>query len=90
MDQDPNQGCKPPIALPLTNTSKITMNRVPFAVAAFATRGVATRAAVQHTYFVPRNTRGSVPVYTDIRNNGTRYLVEIRNVTGDTSVRLYY
>ena len=65
------------------------MNRVPFAVAAFATRGLATRA-VQHTYFVPRNTRGSVPVYTDIRNNGTRYLVEIRNVTGDTSVRLYY
>jgi len=32
-------------------------------------------------YFVPRNTRGSLPVYTDIRNSN-RYLTLIRNVEG--------
>ncbi|KAI0709065.1 mitochondrial large subunit ribosomal protein-domain-containing protein [Earliella scabrosa] len=34
-------------------------------------------------YHVPRNTRGSIPVYTDIRNGGTKYLVLIRNVQGN-------
>ncbi|KAI0721643.1 mitochondrial large subunit ribosomal protein-domain-containing protein [Cerioporus squamosus] len=34
-------------------------------------------------YLVRRNTRGSIPVYTDIRNGGTRYLVLIRNVEGN-------
>ncbi|KAI0035743.1 mitochondrial large subunit ribosomal protein-domain-containing protein [Vararia minispora EC-137] len=34
-------------------------------------------------YFVPRNSRGSLPVYSDIRNGGTRHLVLIRNVQGD-------
>jgi large subunit ribosomal protein L49 len=33
-------------------------------------------------YFVRRNSRGSLPVYSDIRNGATRYLVEIRNVQG--------
>ncbi|KAI6043073.1 mitochondrial large subunit ribosomal protein-domain-containing protein [Pisolithus marmoratus] len=37
-------------------------------------------------YFVRRNTRGSLPVYTDIRNGGTRYLVQIRNVEGQAQV----
>lgn len=43
---------------------------------------------VQHhlPYFVRRNTRGSLPVYTDIRNGGTRYLVQIRNVEGQAQV----
>jgi len=40
---------------------------------------------VQHPYFLARNTRGSLPVYTDIRNGGTRYLVLIRNVEGDVN-----
>lgn len=39
-------------------------------------------------YYVPRNSRGNLPVYSDIRNAGGRYLVLIRNVEGDTSVRL--
>lgn len=34
-------------------------------------------------YFVPRNTRGSLPVYSDLRNGGTRYLISVRNVEGN-------
>jgi large subunit ribosomal protein L49 len=41
---------------------------------------------VRHPYFVPRNTRGSLPVYTDVRNGGTRYLMLIRNIDGDANV----
>ena len=39
-----------------------------------------------HHYFVPRNGQGSLPVYTDIRNAGSRRLVLVRNVEGDVSV----
>ncbi|KIM49280.1 hypothetical protein M413DRAFT_438461 [Hebeloma cylindrosporum] len=38
-----------------------------------------------HSYFVPRNTKGNLPVYTDVRNAGGRYLVLIRNVEGNVS-----
>ncbi|KAF8840964.1 hypothetical protein BDN67DRAFT_902427 [Paxillus ammoniavirescens] len=38
--------------------------------------------ALRHSYFVRRNSRGSLPVYTDVRNGGTRYHVQIRNVEG--------
>lgn len=41
---------------------------------------------VRYPYYVPRNTRGSLPVYSDIRNNGTRVLVLIRNVEGNVEV----
>lgn len=41
---------------------------------------------VQYPYFVPRNSLGSLPVYTDIRNGGTRYTVLIKNIQGDLSV----
>jgi hypothetical protein len=41
---------------------------------------------VQYPYYVPRNTRGSLPVYSEIRNNGTRVLVLIRNVDGNAEV----
>ncbi|KAI0831172.1 hypothetical protein BC628DRAFT_1415713 [Trametes gibbosa] len=34
-------------------------------------------------YRVLRNSRGSIPVFTDIRNGGTRYQVLIRNVEGN-------
>ncbi|EJD05756.1 uncharacterized protein FOMMEDRAFT_166101 [Fomitiporia mediterranea MF3/22] len=34
-------------------------------------------------YFIPRNTLGSLPVYSDIRNGGTRYLVLVKNVRGN-------
>jgi len=37
----------------------------------------------RHTYFVPRNSRGSLPVYSDVRNGGTQYLISVRNVDGN-------
>jgi len=46
-------------------------------------------AALNHSarpYFVPRNTRGNIPVYSDVRNAGGRYLVLIRNIEGNVSV----
>ncbi|KZT11423.1 uncharacterized protein LAESUDRAFT_643152 [Laetiporus sulphureus 93-53] len=44
---------------------------------------VAARQVPSLPYDVPRNTRGSMPVFTDIRNAGTRHLTLIRNVQGD-------
>ncbi|GJE90870.1 mitochondrial large subunit ribosomal protein-domain-containing protein [Phanerochaete sordida] len=38
--------------------------------------------AVRYSYFVRRNTRGSIPVYTDVRMQ--KHLVLIRNVEGKT------
>lgn len=43
-------------------------------------------APVQVAYDVPRNSKGSLPVYNDIRNGGTRHLTLIRNVEGNASV----
>lgn len=40
-------------------------------------------------YFVPRNNNGNLPVYSDIRNGGTRLLVSIRNVDGSAAVRVF-
>lgn len=42
---------------------------------------------VQYPYFVARNTRGNLPVYSDIRNAGLRYLIHIRNIDGSAQVR---
>ena len=44
-------------------------------------------APSQLPYFIQRNSKGSIPVYTDIRNAGTRYLVLVRNVEGNVNVR---
>jgi hypothetical protein len=44
---------------------------------------------VTHPYFVPRNTKGNLPVYTDVRNAGGRYLVLIRNVEGNAAVCVF-
>ncbi|KZT69023.1 hypothetical protein DAEQUDRAFT_670377 [Daedalea quercina L-15889] len=55
---------------------------------AFATslRAYTTAAArPQLAYSVPRNTRGSMPVFTDIRNAGTRHLTLIRNIEGNAN-----
>lgn len=43
-------------------------------------------AQLSHPYVVPRNSRGSLPVYSDIRNGGTRYLVLVKNVHGNITV----
>lgn len=42
----------------------------------------------QLLYHVARNSRGSLPVYSDVRNAGSRYLVYIRNVDGNVSVSI--
>lgn len=62
-------------------------------LAATAREGVASTTQqlpsaklVQYPYYIPRNTRGSLPVYSDIRNNGTRILVQIRNIEGNVEV----
>ena len=49
---------------------------------------VSSSAPHQPAYDVPRNSNGSLPVYTDIRNGGTRYLTLIRNVEGNATVCL--
>ncbi|KAF8969903.1 mitochondrial large subunit ribosomal protein-domain-containing protein [Flammula alnicola] len=42
-------------------------------------------SAKKSEYFVPRNTRGNLPIYTDVRNAGGRHLVLIRNIEGSAS-----
>lgn len=37
-------------------------------------------------YFVPRNSQGNLPVYTDVGNNGGRYFVLVRNIDGNAEV----
>jgi len=37
-------------------------------------------------YFVPRNSQGNLPVYTDVRNNGGRYFVLVRNIDGNAEI----
>ncbi|KAF8590454.1 hypothetical protein K439DRAFT_1329830 [Ramaria rubella] len=40
------------------------------------------------SYHVTRNSRGSLPVYSDFRNAGTRYQVHVRNIQGDANALL--
>ncbi|KAI0094000.1 mitochondrial large subunit ribosomal protein-domain-containing protein [Irpex rosettiformis] len=40
--------------------------------------------AVRHPYFVPRNTQGSIPVFTDYRNHN-RVFTLVRNVEGNVN-----
>lgn len=47
-------------------------------------------ARTQLAYHVPRNARGSIPVYTDIRNAGSRHLTLIRNIEGDANVSVLF
>jgi len=42
----------------------------------------ASPTAVRYPYFVPRNTQGSIPVYTDVRNHN-KILTLIRNIEGN-------
>ena len=54
------------------------------------TRCLSQTSAVLFTpkpaYFVPRNSRGNLPVYTDVRNNGARHFVLVRNIDGSAEV----
>jgi large subunit ribosomal protein L49 len=70
--------------------------RSPFSFAGTTTRNfiqLASNATSGHAsslhhpkYIVPRNSRGSLPVYSDVRNGGTQYLISIRNVEGNIKV----
>jgi len=65
-------------------------NLVPW-MALANTRSLSQTSAVLSTppkpaYFVPRNSRGNLPVYTDVRNNGDRHFVIVRNVDGSAEV----
>ncbi|KAJ3728745.1 hypothetical protein EV361DRAFT_926803 [Lentinula raphanica] len=54
-----------------------------------ATRSLSSpthQSVVHHKYFVPRNSNGSLPVFTDVRNGGTRLLLTIRNIDGNIPV----
>lgn len=64
----------------------------PFPFTGTATRPVTPRLFTSSTtaplsprppYSVPRNSRGSLPIYSDVRNGGTRYLISVRNVEGN-------
>ncbi|EIM90221.1 uncharacterized protein STEHIDRAFT_52267 [Stereum hirsutum FP-91666 SS1] len=55
-------------ALPTTATQQLLLPRV---------------KPVQHPYFLDRNSRGSLPVYTEIRAQGAKHTVLIRNVEGN-------
>ncbi|KAH9854102.1 hypothetical protein C2E23DRAFT_884208 [Lenzites betulinus] len=64
----------PRLAAPVTRQTRLYS-------AQLSAASPATSAALP--YRVLRNSRGSIPVYTDIRNGGTRYQVLIRNVEGN-------
>jgi hypothetical protein len=66
--------------------SGITKNRF-FIPSRLATSGTPSSSeSSHHPYLVPRNSRGTLPVYSDVRNGGTRYLISIRNVEGNIKV----
>lgn len=48
------------------------------------------KTSIEYPYFVPRNSKGSVPVYSDIRNNHTKHLTLIRNVEGSVLVSVLF
>lgn len=63
-------------------------NRLSIHSRLFASNAASGPAPPSHrpTYNVPRNSRGTLPVYSDIRNGGTRYLISVRNVDGNIKV----
>ncbi len=68
--------------------SGITASSTPTAPASAQSRpSLSSVRDKKREYFVPRNTRGNLPVYTDVRNAGSRHLVLIRNIEGNATVR---
>ena len=57
--------------------------RLPAAARAYSQ---AAAQPVRHAYFVPRNSQGSVPVYTDTRMHN-KLCTLVRNVEGNVEVR---
>ncbi|GAA5923924.1 mitochondrial 54S ribosomal protein mL49 IMG2 [Sporobolomyces koalae] len=47
--------------------------------------GGSVQGEPESKYFVPRSQFGELPVYSDVRNSGTRVLTVVRKVHGDVS-----
>lgn len=62
--------------------------RLPVRLQSTLASAAPTPGAVRHSYFVPRNSRGSIPVYTDTRMNN-KYYTLIRNVQGNADVSCF-
>ncbi|KAJ9476410.1 54S ribosomal protein IMG2, mitochondrial [Pseudozyma hubeiensis] len=73
----------------IASTSKLTLrsNSTASSPTPTSTTTTDTPTPVQYTYFVPRvgKTQTSYPVYTDVRNGGTRIMTEIRKIQGSVS-----
>ncbi|KAG6820558.1 hypothetical protein H0H93_015078 [Arthromyces matolae] len=48
-----------------------------------STNAAPATSTLRYPYFVNRNSRGNLPVYSDIRNGGTRYVVVVRQIDGN-------
>jgi large subunit ribosomal protein L49 len=71
-------------SLPLSFSGRVFIHSRPFAFNAASVPAPPSHRLT--TYLVPRNSRGSLPVYADIRNGGTRCLISVRNVQGNIKV----
>ncbi|KLO14208.1 hypothetical protein SCHPADRAFT_826813 [Schizopora paradoxa] len=60
-------------------------NAKPHNITTAPSDGPTKASATSLPYSVARNSQGSLPVYSDIRNGGSRYLVLVRNVKGNVN-----
>lgn len=47
------------------------------------------KTAIEYPYFVPRNSNGCVPVFSDFKSNRTREITLIRNVEGNVQASVF-
>ncbi|CBQ68171.1 conserved hypothetical protein [Sporisorium reilianum SRZ2] len=73
------------LRLPSRSNSTTSTASTPPSTAATETSSGPT--AVRYSYFVPRvgKTLSSLPVYTDVRNGGTRTMTELRKIQGSVA-----
>ncbi|GAA5975832.1 hypothetical protein JCM5350_000747 [Sporobolomyces pararoseus] len=79
----------PSSSIPSPSTSSTAAEQSTAFASATATSSASTTGEgageVESKYFVPRSQFGELPVYSDVRNGGTRVLTIIRKVHGDVS-----
>jgi len=78
-----------PVAVSCFFCSSMASLRPSLSVRYFSHAAPVRMPSLAQSYFVPRNANGNLPVYSDIRNNGTRYLVLIRGVDGKAQVNFF-
>lgn len=64
----------------------LRLARIPATRSVMVASELLSGAQTSCPYFVPRNSRGNLPVYTDVRNGGSRYMVLVRNVEGNANM----